>query len=423
MTPSSDGSPDNRWGARRPLRPGLPKRREYHRRERAVNILYHKDLPFCGTLVAVRILVDYRPALRARTGVGEYVHELVRSLLESPAVDAGLVLFTSSWKDRPDPGLGPALPGATIVDCRVPVSLLTRLWNGPGWPPVELLAGPVDVAHSASPVLIPARKAAQVITIHDLHFLRHPERMRAEMRRDFPRLVRDHARRAHAVVVSSQFAADDVVRTLEVPASQVYVCPAGPPSWADTVARQREGRARRHLLFLGTVEPRKNIGVLLEAYAALRSRVPSAPPLVIAGGLTPAADPWMASAARAPLAGHVRFAGYVPDEERRTLLAEAHMLIQPSLDEGFGLPVLEAMAVGVPVVISSGGALPEIAGPAATPIAPDDVEGFASEMAKLLDRDAACMSAERGRRRARDFSWTDTAAKVACAYTEAVGRR
>jgi alpha-1,3-rhamnosyl/mannosyltransferase len=131
----------------------------------------------------------------------------------------------------------------------------------------------------------------------------------------------------------------------------------------------------------------------------------------------------MASAARAPLAGHVRFAGYVPDDERRTLLAEAHMLIQPSLDEGFGLPVLEAMAVGVPVVISSGGSLPEIAGPAATPIAPDDVEGFADEMARLLDGDAACMAAERGRRRARDFSWMDTAAKVARAYTDAVGRR
>lgn len=378
---------------------------------------------FCGTLVAVRILVDYRPALRARTGVGEYVHELVRALLHSPDMDGQLVLFTSSWRDRPEPGLRTALPGTTIVDCRVPVSLLTRLWNGPGWPPVETLSGAVDVAHSASPVLIPTRNAAQVITIHDLHFLRHPERMTAEMRRDFPRLVRDHAHRAHAIVVSSQFAAADVVNTLEVPATQVYVCPAGAPSWAGAVLSQREGREPRHLLFLGTLEPRKNIGVLLEAYAALRSRVRSAPPLVIAGGITPAAEPWIARAASAPLAGHVRFAGYVRDEERRSLLAGAHMLVQPSLDEGFGLPVLEAMAVGVPVVVSSGGSLPEIAGSAATPIAPDDVEGFAGAMERLLDSDAAREAAERGFQRARDFSWADTATTVARAYAEAVGRQ
>jgi glycosyltransferase involved in cell wall biosynthesis len=372
----------------------------------------------------VRILVDYRPALRARTGVGEYVHELVRALLStSRGLNGELVLFTSSWKDRPAPVVRAELAGATIVDRRVPVSLLTRLWNGPGWPPVEMLAGTVDVAHSISPVLIPARHAAQVITIHDLHFLRHPERMAAEMRRDFPRLVRDHACRAHAVTVVSRFVAAEVVATLDVPEDRVYVCPAGAPSWAASVANQRVGRAPRHILFLGTVEPRKNIGVLLEAYAALRSRIASAPPLVIAGGLTPAAAPWVDRAREGPLAGHVRFAGYVSEEERRSLLAEAHMLVQPSIDEGFGLPVLEAMAVGVPVVISSGGALPEVAGQAASPIAPDDAEAFARAMTALLDPEAARDASARGLRRARDFSWTETAATVANAYKEAVNRR
>lgn len=372
----------------------------------------------------MRILVDYRPALRARTGVGEYVHELVRALLSTPSgLNGELVLFTSSWKDRPQPEVRRELHGATLVDRRVPARLLTRLWNGAGWPPVEILAGTVDVAHSASPVLIPARNAAQVITIHDLHFLRHPERMNAEMRRDFPRLVRNHAHRAHAIVVSSHFAAADVVNTLQVPASIVYVCPAGTPSWAGAALGQRNGRAPRHILFLGTLEPRKNICVLLDAYAALRSRVPSAPPLVIAGGTTPAARAWVERAARPPLSGHVRFAGYVGDDERRTLLAEAHMLVQPSLDEGFGLPVLEAMAAGVPVVISSGGALPEVAGPAATPIPPDDVEGFAAMMTTLLDPDAAREAADRGLHRARDFSWADSAAKVRRAYQEAVDRR
>lgn len=372
----------------------------------------------------MRILVDYRPALRARTGVGEYAHELVRALLSAPGNPNGeLVLFSSSWKDRPDPALRSEFPGATIVDRRVPVSVLTRLWNGPGWPPVEMLAGKVDVAHSITPLLIPARHAAQVVTIHDLHFLRHPERMTAEMRRDFPRLVREHARRAQAVVVVSQFVASDVMATLRVPADRVYVCPAGAPSWAASVADRRRNGTPRHILFLGTLEPRKNVGVLLDAYAALRSRVPAAPPLVLAGGTTPAAHEWIERAARPPLAGHVRIAGYVANDERRTLLAEAHMLVQPSLDEGFGLPVLEAMAAGVPVVVSTGGALPEVAGPAATPIPPDDVEGFATMMATLLDPDAAREARDRGLHRARDFSWADSAAEVRRAYKEAVGRQ
>ncbi len=389
-----------------------------------VNILCHKDLSFCGTLVAVRILVDYRPALRARTGVGEYVHELVRALLgPESCLDGQLSLFTSSWKDRPDPAIARDLPGATIIDRRIPVRLLSRLWNGLGWPPVEALAGAADVVHASSPVMIPARAAAQVITIHDLHFLRHPERMTAEMRRDYPRLVRAHAHRAHAIVCSSHFVRDDVLRTLGVAEDRVYVCPAGVPPWAGIVAKMRAARTPRHILFLGTVEPRKNIGVLLEAYSALLARVPSAPPLVIAGGMDSADRTWIERVERAPLSGHVRFAGYVGTEERQSLLAEAHMLVQPSLDEGFGLPVLEAMAAGVPVIVSTGGSLPEVAGAAAAPVEPEDAEGFARVMATLLDPAARQEASARASLRAREFSWTASAATVVRAYTDAVARR
>jgi glycosyltransferase involved in cell wall biosynthesis len=263
-----------------------------------------------------------------------------------------------------------------------------------------------------------------VVTIHDLHFLRHPERMTAEMRRDFPRLVHRHAARAHAVVASSRYGADDVIRTLGVPAERVYLCPPGPPPWTGRVSDARQsGLEARHILFMGTVEPRKNVGVLLEAYEALRARRPSAPPLLLAGNVHPAARAWVERAERGALAGRVVVTGYVTEKKRQELYERAHMLVLPSLDEGFGLPVLEAMAAGVPVVVSSGGSLPEVAGDAATPVDPGDAAGFASAMDALLDPDSAREAADRGRQRAAAFSWTTTVASVLRAYREAMSRR
>jgi glycosyltransferase involved in cell wall biosynthesis len=381
----------------------------------------------------VRILVDYRPALRARTGVGEYVHEMVRALAgpRPDATEDEVAIFTSSWKDRPNLANGRQLPGIRIIDRRVPVSVLALAWNRLGWPPVETMAGPSDVVHAASPLLIPTRRAARVSTIHDLHFLRHPERLSAEMRRDFPPLVFAHASAAEAIVVSSAFARQDVITTLGVAPERVYLCPPGVPPWAETVRARRQAGGCRHILSLGTLEPRKNLDVLLDAYAALRSRTPSAPPLVLAGGVGQGAASLVDRIGRSPLGGHVTVTGYVSDAQRETLLAEAHMLVMTSLDEGFGLPALEAMASGVPVVVSSGGSLPEVVGvgvphgaePAATPVDSQDAEGFAREMAALLDADRAGAAQARGLRRARDFDWTPTIATLRTAYRDAMSRR
>ena len=111
----------------------------------------------------MRILVDYRPALRARTGVGEYIHQLVRAYTSVHHDDVGV--FTSSWKDRPAPGLAREL-GARVVDRRVPVAVLNYLWHRTEWPPVEALTGRVDVVHAAHPLLIPSRNVNQIIR-HD----------------------------------------------------------------------------------------------------------------------------------------------------------------------------------------------------------------------------------------------------------------
>jgi glycosyltransferase involved in cell wall biosynthesis len=368
----------------------------------------------------VRILVDYRPALRERTGVGEYIHELIRAYT---AVNGDRVIaFSSSWKDRPAAGLGAEL-GVQVVDRRVPVRVLNYLWHRHEWPPIELFAGPVDIAHSAHPLLMPARGAAQIVTIHDLFFLSDTQKTSGEIQRDYPRLVANHARRAAAVITSTRYGKAQVVERLAVPEDRVFVCPPGAPAWktlgkAPTTARDGS------ILFVGTLEPRKNIGVLLDAYSTLLQRPGTPPPLVLAGRATPAATEWLARISRPPLAGHVTHLGYVAGEQREALYASARTLVMPSLDEGFGLPALEAMSAGVPVVVSSRGSLPEVVGDAGSLVDPTDVKTLADALERSY-RDTAwsLRAAEAGLHRARQFTWANSAATLHHAYTEAVRRR
>jgi alpha-1,3-rhamnosyl/mannosyltransferase len=186
----------------------------------------------------------------------------------------------------------------------------------------------------------------------------------------------------------------------------------------------RAGTEQKYVLALGTLEPRKNLGVLLDAYALLLERRVRVPPLVLAGRATPEAAAWLERATRAPLAGHVAHRGYVAAEDRGALYAGAGLLVMPSLDEGFGLPVLEAMSAGVPVVASRRGALPEVAGDAAVLVDAMDVEGFARAIERVVHDEAHARDlTERGRARAAHFSWARTAAAARRAYGDAMARR
>jgi len=363
-------------------------------------------LPFPG----LRILLDYRPALRARTGVGEYAHELAAAILRQMPAGDTLTLFSSSWKDRLSPG---TLPGAHVIDRRVPVTVLNAAWHRAGWPPIEMLAGPQDIVHSLHPLLMPSRRARQVVTVHDLDFLDHPERTRAEIRRDYQALAPAHARRAAAVVTISQFTAGEIAKRLGVATDRIVICPPGAPAWAPRPAPAPNGP----ILFMGTLEPRKNVGVLLAAYAALIARKPDAPPLWLAGGATEAAAPWLREIAQPPLAGRVEHLGYVATDRRYDLYARASMLVLPSHLEGFGLPVLEAMTAGVPVIVSNRGALPEVAGDAAQIVEAAAAGGFAEAMRRYLEDPAFTAAAvSRGLERARAYSWDASARTLLAAY-------
>jgi glycosyltransferase involved in cell wall biosynthesis len=365
----------------------------------------------------VRVLLDYRPALRERTGVGEYAHQVAVGLSKRLAKPGDLTLFSSSWKDRLPRA---AVPGASTVDARIPVTFLNLAWHRLEWPPVELLAGSVDVAHSLHPLLMPTRRAAQVVTVHDLYFLDQPENTAKEIRRDYPALAASHAQRADAVITVSHYTAGNIRAKLGLDRQTIAICPPAAPAWTPVDRRDPHG----HILFMGTVEPRKNVPALLRAYAALVRRLPQTPPLAIAGKIVDTCQSIMTEIASPPLAGRVRTVGYVSGNDRERLYREASMLVLPSLDEGFGMPVLEAMTLGIPVIISSRGALTEVAGGAGLVVEPDDHEGLSQAMERLLiDGALAARNAAAGIARARDFSWDATAARVLDTYGAALERR
>ncbi|MGE0449851.1 MAG: glycosyltransferase family 4 protein [Vicinamibacterales bacterium] len=370
----------------------------------------------------MRLVIDFRAALRERSGVGEYVYELVRALLALPAVtapqpDLAVTLFSSSARDRlrPDPALG----GARLVDRHIPVRLLNLLWHRLGWPPADSLVGSeIDVSHSLHPLIMPARRAAHVVTIHDLNFLLHPERTQAEIRRDYPALARAHAHRADRVVVVSRFTATQVQTLLGVPAGKISVCSPGAPAWPARAHAPRDG----YVLFLGTLEARKNVGALLDAYEILIGRRRAVPRLLLAGRATPHANRWLERIARPPLDAVVTHLGYVDPDTRRELYEGAAVLVQPSFEEGFGIPLLEAMTVGVPVIAAATGALPEVGGDAPLFVDPHDPDSIAEALARTLDDPAlAAGMTARGLARAASFSWHGCALSTLDAYRAAVG--
>lgn len=367
----------------------------------------------------VRILLDYRPALRQRTGVGEYAHELAQAVMAGPTDGLELVLFSASWKDRLNPDV---VPGAEVVDRRVPNQVLNYAWHRIGWPPAERLArGPFDVVHAFHPLLIPTRTAAQVVTVHDLDFLDNPERTEREIRRDYAPLAGAHVRRADHVLTNSWTTRDQIRDRLGVPAERISVCHPGAPPW-----RRREQEPENGcLLFLGTLDARKNLDLLLDAYERVLARVGHAPSLVLAGGHTESSAAIAARSSRGALAGHVELPGYVDDATRQALYRRASIFVMPSHTEGFGMPVLEAMTVGVPVVVANRGALPEVA-----PVGvgrhfdPDSADQLAGILEALLaDRAARDQMREAGWRQATQFSWRTSADRLRHAWQEAVARK
>ncbi len=364
-------------------------------------------------LPPLNICIDMRPALSRPTGVGIYLLNLLNGLIELDTENQ-YHLFSSSWKERFRDIA--AAPNFHIHDHRWPVRLLTFSWNRLSFPTIEFLLGrPVDIVHSPTPLVIPSRNARSVITVHDLHFFLHPEDASAEMRRDFPVLLRQHCKKSDAIIAVSEYTRQQLIQHLEVPSSKVYSIPHGVDRYfLDRVTDEEKQRVRSkfeiqypYFLFVGTLEPRKNLSVLLNAFHGIPESQ-----LVLAGP-----EGWGAENWRDLFTDRVIRTGYLSKGELRALYQGAVALVMPSIEEGFGLPLLEAMASGIPVVASRIPVFEQIGGSALLYFDKADVDELRSCLLQIQsDSELRRNNTEQGSEIARRFSWKTAARKTMEVY-------
>jgi glycosyltransferase involved in cell wall biosynthesis len=270
---------------------------------------------------------------------------------------------------------------------------------------------------------MPLRGVPTVLTVHDLIFRHLPEHHKVLNRWYLNATLPLYCRRADHIIAVSKATRDDIIASYQVPEKKITVVPeaAAPqfqPQPPERVARVRADHRlpEAYVLYVGTIEPRKNLIRLLDAWAALY-QAHEAPPLVIVGKHGWLSDNFYAALAKNPCREAVRFTGYVADEDLPAIFAAAMVFAFPSLYEGFGLPPLEAMACGTPVVCSKRSSLPEVVGDAALTVDPSDTDALRAALRRLLrDAELRAELRARGLRQAARFSWTRAARETLAVY-------
>jgi glycosyltransferase involved in cell wall biosynthesis len=355
------------------------------------------------------------------TGVGRYVAGLARALSRIEG-EHDVVLFSSSWKERAR--VEAYARNFELVDRKIPVRVLNWAWHRLGWPPLDTLVGrELDITHSPHPLILPSRRSRTIITIHDLFFFRNPELTGAEIRRDYAPLVQKHTARADAIITVSEATAADVEKELQIPRDRLTVIHNGldlnqtspQPSVEGEIAQKYE-LPERYLLFVGTIEPRKNLLMLLEAVKVLVDGNWDGE-LLLAGASGPKDHEFKNAVRHLDLRHRVRMLGYVPPTDLPTVYRKARGLVNPSVWEGFGLPPLEAMACGTPVIVSEVPAHREVAGDAAYFVDPKDPTSIARGIEQVwIDESLREKLIHEGSQRATQFTWDETARKTLALY-------
>jgi glycosyltransferase involved in cell wall biosynthesis len=357
-----------------------------------------------------------------RAGVSHYIEQLLQHLARVDQTNQ-YTIFTTRGLDAAALGLPPHF---TIQPSRFPtINPRVRIPWEQFLAPLILRRQRADLFHGTLNVVPLACPVPSVVTIHDLAFIRFPYTFRSYNRTYLDLATRVSVRRATRILAVSEHTRREVVGLLGVPAERVVVTPNAarvhfrPPA-AEALAafRTRHSLPEQFVLYVGTLEPRKNLTTLLDAYAQIARQ--SAVPLLVGGGKGWMYDAVFARLEALGLRDRVHFVGYLDEEELPLWYAAARLFVFPSLYEGFGMPPLEAMACGTPVVTSNSSSLPEVVGDAGLMVAPMDVDALADAIMRLLSDEALHADLrERGLRRAQQFAWHTTAERTRDAYGQA----
>ncbi len=363
----------------------------------------------------MRLAFDITSLHDRRTGVGAFASEVLTRVARHP--DIQVVGYSVSWRGRDglDGDLVPA--GVTVARRPMAAQPLRQLWRRNNWPHIEHWTGPVDIVHGPNFVVPPARAARELVTIHDLTFVRYPELCTRDTLQ-YPELIRRALRRGADVHAVSAFVAGEVVDEFAVDTARVHVVPNGldPVHAGDGTAGQRVAGGPRYVLAIGTIEPRKDFPLLVEAFDGVAATDRELRLVVVGQDGWGTTDFERAVEAAAHRERIVR-TGFVDETTRADLLAGATVFAYPSRYEGFGLPPLEAMAAGVPVVATTAGALPEVLGTGALLVEPGDRDALAGALDEALhDETTRSRLIAGGHARAASFSWDVCAAGVIGLY-------
>ena len=369
----------------------------------------------------LKICIDVSAAVHRRAGLGRYAQELVKGLVEPCEGCEPLARLSVFYHQRGEAHLDPPidqLPRITTSLSVRPWRLTTALayFTGIG---MDRMFGDVDLFHATEHLLPRLKKTRSVFTLHDLIFQFDPDSHKplniAFLKTMMPRFLKA----ADAIIAVSECSKRDAMRLYDIPAQKIHVIYEGvdpkftPISDPDRLAhvRAKYHLPDRFILHVGTIEPRKNLPLLFEVAAQIKEHV------VVAGKLGWLTDPILAKVKELGIEDRVTFTGFVADDDLPALISSAIVLAMPSKYEGFGLPILEAMACGTPVVASNAASLPEVGGDAVLYAWPEDVRSWINLLTLALD-DAELRGwlREKGLRQAAKFRWDTMARETAEVY-------
>jgi glycosyltransferase involved in cell wall biosynthesis len=367
------------------------------------------------------VCFDLSAAAHERAGLGRYAAGLAQAL-----VDLGVPL-NAFINDPRESRLRPPLSDLPTFTANLPRKQwrLRTAASYFGGPSMDRAFNGVSLFHATEHLLPWLTRARSVFTLHDVAYQRYPHYHLLQNRLYLSLMMPRFLARADAIICVSEHTRRDALHYYpKLNPAKIHVIPEGvephfrPPALPADLApiRAKYGLPERFILYVGTIEPRKNLPVLLEAYAALRQHMPEVG-LVIVGGKGWLYESFFQTLKRLALEPHVILTGYVPEADLPLLMACARVFAYPSEFEGFGLPPLEAMACGVPVACSNASSLPEVVGEAGLLLSPHDAHGWQAALYNLLtDDDLRADLRERSLARARQFTWQKAAQQTLEVY-------
>ena len=379
----------------------------------------------------MRIGIDGTSLNQQLTGVGHYTLELAQAMAVAAPDDQFEIVSPSAYRFRTDSDESRDGLAGNLSLVRAPANFVTRRWWSIGLPRY-LRRSSIELFHGtnfAVPLWL-TPKLPTVLTIHDLSLLLHAEKHEARLARRAQRMLPLMIRAATMIVTPSEIVRSELCELSRISHDKVVTIPEAarslfrplPPDEAAAI-RKRLDISDNFLLFVGTIEPRKNLPTLVSAFEQIARSPGSGLQLVIAGQRGWLVDDLFRRISNSSAVGRIKLTGYVSDEELRALYSTCRVFVYPSTYEGFGLPPLEAMACGAPVIASRIPSIVEVCQEAALMVEPESVNALANAINYLLtNQDARTRLSSTGLRRTAEFSWPRTAQLTREVYEEAIRR-